>query len=201
MYTPTAFALDETDAVAHLADTAVATLVVVTAEGEFEATSIPFLVDGRRLVGHVAKANPIWRSEGKALVVCAGPDGYVSPSWYPSKAEHGRVVPTWNYVTVHVRGSMVAHHEREWKRDVVTRLTNHHEGRIGSSWQVTDAPAGFIDKQLDAIVGIEISISQIEGKAKLSQNRPAADVDGVVSANRNAMGDAVSRARVEAPGS
>ena len=114
-----------------------------------------------------------------------GPDGYVSPSWYPSKAEHGRVVPTWNYLTAQVYGRLVVHEDAEWLRALVTRLTDAPRGPAHRSargrWSVTDAPATFLDGQLRAIVGVELVISRIEAKAKLSQNRPAADQAGVLA--------------------
>jgi transcriptional regulator len=110
-----------------------------------------------------------------------GPDAYVSPSWYPSKAEHGRVVPTWNYVQVHVHGRLVVHDDPGWVRDQVTRLTREHEARFDRPWSVDDAPAPFVAGQLRAIVGVELRISRIEAKAKLTQNRSAADAEGVVA--------------------
>ena len=135
------------------------------------------------LHGHVARNNPHRRLAGAtSLAIVRGPDAYVSPSWYPSKAEHGQVVPTWNYLTAHLHGRLVVHDSVDWLRDLVTRLTEAHEASIGSSWQVTDAPSSYIDGQLRAIVGVELRIERIEAKAKLSQNRPAADRESVVSA-------------------
>jgi transcriptional regulator len=185
--------MSDAEALDHISTIGAASLVARDDERGFEATFVPLLLDanGTRLVGHVAKGNPIWRREGPVLAIFNGVDGYVSPSWYPSKHEHGKVVPTWNYVTVHVHATMRAEHETEWKRELVTRLTAHHEAAIGSTWQVTDAPSDYIDGLLNAIVGIELSIARIEGKAKLSQNRPQADIDGVIAANPNLMGAAM----------
>jgi transcriptional regulator len=153
------------------------------------ATPLPMLYqpaeDGLgSLLGHVARNNPHWHCAGEpdSLAIVRGPDAYISPSWYPSKAEHGRVVPTWNYLTLHVYGRLVIHQSTDWLRDLVTRLTSVHEAAVGSSWQPSDAPAAYLDGQLRAIVGIELQISRIEAKAKLSQNRPAADQVSVVEA-------------------
>jgi transcriptional regulator len=138
------------------------------------------------LLGHVARNNPHWRCAGESgvesLAIVRGPDAYISPSWYPSKAEHGRVVPTWNYLTLHVYGQLISHESTEWLRDLVSRLTEVHEPAAGSSWQPSDAPAAYLDGQLRAIVGLELRISRIEAKAKLSQNRSAADQTSVIEA-------------------
>ena len=154
--------------------------------------------------GHVARNNDQWRKPalGESLAIVRGPDAYVSPSWYAAKAEHGRVVPTWNYVTAHVYGRLVVHDDPAWVEDVVRRLTAKHEAaRVavpGQSpqWSVDDAPRPFIEGQLRAIVGLELRITRIEAKAKLSQNRPVADIAGVV-AGLSARGDDRSAAAVE----
>jgi transcriptional regulator len=146
----------------------------------------------------VARNNPHHRTPptGESLVIVRGPDAYVSPGWYASKAEHGRVVPTWNYVTAHVYGELVVHDDAGWLDDVVRRLTAKHEAALGGSWSVDDAPERFVAGQLRAIVGVEVRISRIEAKLKLSQNRPAADVTGVVAGLRE-RGDEASAAAVE----
>lgn len=195
VYTPPGFAIDHDAALAVIDTCDLAAVVVTDPEGGFEATWLPLLRDGHRLLGHVAKANPIWRHEGPAMAMFRTIDGYVSPSWYASKHEHGKVVPTWNYVAVHAHGPLRAVADAAFLRDVVARLTRRHETRIGSDWQVSDAPADFIDSMLRNIVGIEITLERVEGKAKLSQNRSAADVAGVIAANPNAMGAAVAHAR------
>jgi len=125
---------------------------------------------------------------GDALVIVRGPDAYVSSSWYASKAEHGRVVPTWNYVTAHVYGQLVIHDDPDWVDALVRRLTDQHEADGPRPWSVNDAPASFIAGQLRAIVGVELVISRVDAKAKLSQNRSAADIDGVI-AGLEARGD------------
>jgi transcriptional regulator len=158
------------------------------------------------LLGHVARNNPQWREAGtgEALVIVRGPDAYVSPSWYASKAEHGRVVPTWNYVTAHVYGRLVVHDDTRWVEALVRRLTEQREAVLPHPWSVDDAPPAFVAGQLRAIVGLELTITRIEAKAKLSQNRPADDVDGVVAglATRGKLeaSAAVAAARARRPG-
>ena len=140
------------------------------------------------LYGHVARNNDQWRkpARGESLAIVRGPDSYVSPSWYAAKAEHGRVVPTWNYLTAHVYGQLLVHDDPTWVEDVVRRLTAKHEAaRLASprqppAWSVDDAPRAFIEGQLRAIVGLELQITRIEAKAKLSQNRPVGDIAGIV---------------------
>lgn len=194
MYTPRAFEIDGDEADAIIDECDLASVVVFDATSGFEATWLPLMRRPGRLVGHVAKENPLWRHAGAALAMFRTVDGYASPSWYASKREHGKVVPTWNYVAVNVHGVLMAHHDEQWKRDVVTALTRRHEARIGSGWQVTDAPPEYITSTLTRIVGIEIVIERVEGKAKLSQNRSEADVAGVVAANDSPLGEAIRRA-------
>jgi len=144
-----------------------------------------------RLLGHVALANPQWRSAGPdtvALAIVHGPQAYISPSWYPSTARHGKVVPTWNYVSVHITGRLTIHRDPEWLRDVVSRLTSRHEAGRPSPWRVSDAPGDFIDGQLRAIVGVEVAIAAVEAKEKLSQNRDAADRAGALEGLRHEPG-------------
>lgn len=142
---------------------------------------------GDTVVAHVAKANPHWREiedDTPALLVVTGPDAYISPSWYAAKAEHGKVVPTWNYSAVHLTGAARVHHEPEWLRNAVTDLTRQHEDQRDQPWQVSDAPAAYIEAQLRGIVGVELTVTTVEGKAKLSQNRSIADREGVVEGLR-----------------
>ena len=163
-------------------------LVTPGADGAV-ANGLPFLLDAGgasglgMLRGHVARANPVWReaADAPALVVFQGPDGYVSPSFYPAKAEHGKVVPTWNYAIVQARGRVRAIDDREWLRAFVGRLTARHEGSREQPWAITDAPADYIDTMLGAIVGIEIELTALVGKWKLGQNRALPDRRGVVS--------------------
>lgn len=154
------------------------------------ANHVPFLLEAAEptphglgvLRGHVARANPAWRLCGQAracLVMFQGVQGYVTPNWYPSKREHGKVVPTWNYAVVHAHGHARAIDDAAWLRANVQALTSQHEAREAAPWHVADAPADYIDQMLKAIVGIEIVIERLEGKWKTSQNRPPADREGV----------------------
>ncbi|MFF0306282.1 FMN-binding negative transcriptional regulator [Streptosporangium sp. NPDC004379] len=203
MYVPAHFAPDA-DAVRDLlAAPGAADLVTVTPAGLL-ATFLPFVYEPDAgphgaLLGHLARNNDQWRqpAEGEALVIVRGPDAYVTPSWYASKAEHGRVVPTWNYVTAHVHGRLVVHDDPVWTESVVRRLTELHEAGNDPAWSVDDAPAKFVAGQLRAVVGVEVVISRVEAKFKLSQNRPGPDIDGVI-AGLEERGDAGSAAAVRA---
>ena len=190
MYTPPAFREDD-PAVLHAVMRAARLAVLVSAApdgGAPEATHLPLLVDPAEgphgtIYGHLAKANPQWRSlaaGAAARAIFPGPEAYVSPSNYASKAEHGRVVPTWNYVAVHAIGPVEVIEDAERLHALVSRLTDHHEGPRAQPWAVTDAPETFIAGQLKGIVGIVLRIETLIGKRKLSQNRPEADRDGVV---------------------
>ena len=151
------------------------------------ATYLPVIWRDNRVIAHFAKANPHWReigSETPALVIVTGPDAYVSPTWYAAKAEHGKVVPTWNYSAVHLTGLARVHDDPEWLRMAVEELTDEHERGREEPWHVTDAPNSYIDGQLRGIVGVELTLSKVEGKAKLSQNRSRADCEGVVAGLR-----------------
>jgi len=133
------------------------------------------------LRGHVARANPVWRHAAgqEVLAIFHGPQTYVTPSWYPSKHETGQVVPTWNYAVVHAHGVLRVHDDREWLRTLVTRLTDRQESAMAQPWRVDDAPAEYLERMLGAIVGIEIPVTRLDGKWKVSQNRNDADRDGV----------------------
>jgi transcriptional regulator len=201
MYIPAHFSPDEALVSELLEHHGAADLITVTPAG-LAATLLPFIYvpgEGPRgaLHGHLARNNPQWRqpSAGEALVIVRGPDAYISPGWYASTAEHGRVVPTWNYVTAHVYGQFIVHDDPEWTEDVVRRLTAKHEAGRDRPWSPDDAPRPFIDGQLRAIVGVELAISRIEAKAKLSQNRSPADVEGVIAGLRE-RGDTASAAAV-----
>ena len=205
MYVPAHFAADDAVVRDLLTNHGAADLVTATADG-LQATFLPFLFDpavGERgaLLGHLARNNDHWRAEpvGEAMVIVRGPDAYVSPGWYPSKAEHGRVVPTWNYVTAHVYGRLVVHDDVGFLEDVVRRLTAKHEADLAEPWSPDDSPPAFFAGQLKAIVGVELVISRIEAKVKMSQNRPPADVEGVIDAlaarGETAVADSVAAAR------
>ena len=201
MYVPAHFAMGDAAVTELLANHGAADLVTATPDG-LVATMLPFVHDpdaGEHgaLLGHVARNNDQWRRAviGEALVIVRSTDAYVSPGWYASKAEHGRVVPTWNYVTAHVYGELVVHDDPAWVEAIVRRLTAKHEASLPHPWSVDDAPPAFVAGQLRAIVGVELRISRLEAKAKLSQNRPAADVAGVI-AGLEARGDRASAAAV-----
>lgn len=135
------------------------------------------------LLGHVARNNDQWKlpAIGAAMAIVRGPDAYVTPTWYASKAEHGRVVPTWNYITAHVYGELLVHDDPVWVDAMVRSLTAKHEGRREQQWSVDDAPGRYIGGQLRAIVGLELVITRIEAKFKLGQNRSADDIAGVIA--------------------
>lgn len=149
---------------------------------DLEANHLPMLLseDGRFLRGHVARANSVWKKgDGEALAIFLGPHAYVTPNWYPSKAETGKAVPTWNYITVHARGNLRWVQDADWLHAHVTALSGTHEAARDEPWKVSDAPPSYIDTMLRAIVGFELSITALEGKYKLSQNRAPADRAGV----------------------
>jgi transcriptional regulator len=182
-------------------------LVTPNGDGGIDANDIPFVLDSSDDAGpgvlraHVARANPVWRTarnDVESLVVFQGPQGYVSPAWYPSKVEHGKVVPTWNYVVVQGRGMLRAIDDREWLRAFVTRLTDRHEGARPAPWAVSDAPADYIETMLGAIVGIEMVLTSLVGKWKVSQNRPRADREGVAAGLAREQGDPALVAEVRA---
>jgi transcriptional regulator len=202
MYVPAHFAGSDEAVQELLVNHGAADLVTMTSAG-LVATMLPFVLDRSRnvLLGHFARNNEHWQLEpvGEALVIVRGPDAYVSPSWYASKREGGRVVPTWNYITAHVYGAMTVHDDPAFVEDVVRRLSVKHETPRDHPWSDDDAPAKYIEGQLRAIVGVEIAVRRIEAKFKLSQNRPDNDVDGVIaglrSAGAEALADEVARHR------
>lgn len=202
MYTPAHFEAGP-DAVRPLLTRPGAANLITMTSGGLLATLLPFLYDpavGQHgaLQTHVARNNIQWSEPaiGESLMIIQGADAYVSPSWYASKAEHGRVVPTWNYSTAHVYGTLVIHDDPAWLAGQVRRLTDVNEAGLEHPWSVDDAPERYISGQLRAIVGIELVITRIEAKTKLSQNRSEADVDGVV-AGLSARGQSDSAADVE----
>jgi transcriptional regulator len=147
---------------------------------DLEANHLPLLLDGDLLRGHVARANPAWKTgEGVGLAIFLGPHAYVSPAAYPSKAENGKAVPTWNYITVHARGRIRWIQDVDWLRAHVAALSNTHEAGRAEPWAIADAPENYVTTLLRAIVGFELSIETLEGKWKLSQNRDDADRAGV----------------------
>ena len=196
MYRPAAFDVPDAGQAFDMIDRSPFGHLVSAIDGHIDSSGLPFIADRQRglLRAHFARANPHWRRldatsdlEPEAMVIFDVTNTYVSPSAYPSKAEHGRAVPTWNYEAVHVRGTVRLHDDVEWVRELVTDLTDRQEAirtarRVQSTpWAVTDAPSRFVDAQLHSIVGVEVEIASIEGKRKLSQNRSDADRSGVLA--------------------
>lgn len=179
MYTPDHFAIHQREALHQIIQThPLGALVTLTPDG-LDANHIPFQLDTERqvLTAHVARANPVWRAGDGAqvLVIFRAEEGYISPNWYPSKAETHRLVPTWNYQVVHVHGRLTVQDQETFVRGVVGRLTRTHEAAEAKPWKMSDAPPDFIRAMLQAIVGIEVTMDRLEGKAKLSQNRDDRD--------------------------
>lgn len=206
MYVPAHFAEDRPEVLHELIrGGGLATIVSMTSDGMI-ASHAPLLLDPDpapfgTLIGHFAKANPHARTAHanvQTLVIFQGPDGYITPSYYAAKKEHGKVVPTWNYSAIHAYGTMDVFDDPTRLLEVVTRLTNQYETPRAAPWAVNDAPPEFVQGMLNAIVGIRIPIVRLEGKVKMSQNRPAADQSGVVEGLRRDGQDhlavAVSRA-------
>lgn len=187
MYIPAPFRESDRDALYEFIEAhPLGVVVSTTSDAGLYATHLPLWLDRDRgvLEGHVARANPhVARTASGtgALVVFTGVDAYVTPSWYPSKQAHGKVVPTWNYIAVHVNGPLTWHDDEAFLRRHLDRLTTTHEARQAHPWAMHDAPADFVAQQMRAIVGVSIAIDSLEGKYKLSQNRQDADIDGVIA--------------------
>jgi len=187
MYIPPHFEVTELPAIHDMIRACgLAQFITATAQG-LRATPLPLFIVADEgpfgtLYGHLARANDQWKAEpiGDALATFAGPDAYITPSWYTTKADTAKVVPTRNYATVHAHGTVEFFDDTQRILDVVTRLTNLHEGKRAEPWQVSDAPADFIHGQLRGIVGIRMPITRLEGKRKMSQNRTEADRIGVI---------------------
>ncbi|WP_428535431.1 FMN-binding negative transcriptional regulator [Rhodopila sp.] len=206
MYVPAHFAESRVDLLHDaIRRNGFATLISMTADG-LVASHAPLMLDPDpapygTLIGHLAKANPHARTADpglQTLVVFQGPDGYITPSYYAAKQQHGKVVPTWNYAAIHAYGSLEVFDDPDRLLAVVTRLTDRHEAKRAQPWAVADAPADFVQGMLRAIIGIALPIARLEGKVKMSQNRPAADQQGTIDGLRRdgepALADAVARA-------
>jgi len=189
MYQPAHFAESRVEVLHEFIREHPLAVFVTLDANELNANHIPFELDPEpapfgTLRGHVARANPVWRTFSQAveaLLVFQGPRHYITPSWYPTKQEHGKVVPTYNYIVVHAYGPLRVIDDKTWLRGLVEQLTNRHESTRAAPWKITDAPDDYIEKMLGAIVGIEIPVSKLFGKWKASQNQPAANRDGVVN--------------------
>jgi transcriptional regulator len=197
MFRPPAFDLESRVEILDVLQRTVFGHLVTNGPGGLASTALPFVIDDELscVRAHFARANPHWRElDGSdALMIVPGTDGYISPRWYPSKAEHGKVVPTWNYELVHLHGTISIHDDAEWKLRLVSDLTDHNERHVDDptlreKWGVSDAPSEFIDKQLKAIVGVQLTISTVEAKRKLSQNKTDADRDGVIDGLNRSSG-------------
>ncbi len=186
MYIPSAFSITErSDIFGMIRACGLATFITAGPDGPM-VTPLPMLLNESEgelgtLYGHIARANPHGRSPvvGDAVALFSGTDAYISPGWYASKTEHHKVVPTWNYEIIEARGAVEFFDDRSRLLDLLSQLTDLHEGRRGMTWRVDDAPADFIDMQLRAIVGVRLPISSLQGKRKMSQNRNAQDRAGV----------------------
>lgn len=205
MYLPAHFEETRVDVLQQLIRAYPFGALVTLDESGLNANHIPFEIDPEpapfgTLRAHVARSNPVWRNFNPAvetLMLFQGPHTYITPSWYPTRQEGGKVVPTWNYMVVHAYGAMRVIEDAAWLRALVERLTRHHEAVLGTAWKVSDAPADFIEQQLSAIIGIEIPLTKLIGKWKVSQNRSQVDRDAVVRELRSS-GDGVAAAMAEA---
>ena len=189
MYRPAHFQENDPTTLASFVDTHPFAVLVATDPSGFVANHIPLLrlqdPGGRTLLrGHVARANDFWKTtpaESSVLAIFSGPDRYISPAWYPTTAETGEVVPTWNYLVVHAHGRITFTQDAAWLRTLVEALTNRHEGGRPVSWKVSDAPSEYVDRMLRAIVGFEIVVERLEGKFKASQNRTERERAGAIA--------------------
>lgn len=201
MYVPKNFAMRDDETAAVLSEVGLAHLVTHDDDG-YLVTPVPLLYRAatHTLVGHVSRANPHWQRCGPAVAIIPGPQAYISPSFYATKGETGRVVPTWNYEVVTVHGGLTAHDDADWVRTLVAELTDRHEQNRESPWGIDDAPEPFTAAQIRAIVGIELSIDRVEGKTKMSQNQPERNRTGVIDGLRQSSNPADQRVaeRVEA---
>ncbi len=197
MHIPNKFKQDDLDKLKEIiVEYPFATLVSYCESG-LEANHLPFVLkecDGKVLLqGHIAKVNDLWKNlenEAEVLVVFNGPNCYVSPNYYPTKKQHGKAVPTWNYVTVHAKGALSFIYDDAWNLQMINALTDQHEASQIMPWSTVDAPANYIQKMLPAVVGLQIDVSSITGQWKLSQNQPEQNQKGVVEGlSKDARGD------------
>ena len=188
MYLPKHFAVDDPAILAQLITEYPLATVVGNLENQLEVNHLPLMLspDKTKLHGHIARVNPLVKIAGSShpqvTAIFHGPNAYVTPAWYPSKKEAGKVVPTWNYAVVHAQGTLKLIEDAQWLRNHVAQMTNIHEPTYQSNWQLDDAPEDYVQMMLRAIIGIEIDVVSLTGKFKLSQNRPPEDYDAVVKA-------------------
>jgi transcriptional regulator len=186
MYLPKHFSVDDPALLAQLISEYPLATIVGNLDGQLEVNHVPLMLstDKSKLYGHIARINPlikIAQSNNNAVtVIFNGPNAYITPAWYPSKKETGKVVPTWNYAVVHVQGQIKLIDDPQWLRSHVAQMTNIHEPTYQSDWELDDAPEEYVQMMLKAIIGIEIDVQSLTGKFKLSQNRPPEDYDAVV---------------------
>lgn len=208
MYSPKHFEEDRINVMHDLMDAYPFSTLITMNEGMPEANHIPvILIKGSELgvlQGHLARSNPVWKnhnSDDEVLVIFQGPQHYITPSWYASKTDDGKVVPTWNYISVHARGKIRFIQDKEWLLDHVTRLTSINEKKVNSSWTVSDAPQDYISKLVMAVVGFEITLTALQGKWKLGQNRSSDDKKLMISElearNQNALASFIKTHLVE----
>ena len=207
MYTPAHFRVTEPAALQRIIQAHPLGVLVTSQEGSLDANHIPFEFDPQvgplgRLSAHVARANPVWQqcAEGAdVLVIFRGNESYISPNWYPSKHETHRLVPTWNYEVVHAHGRLRVRDDEKFLRGVLARLTRVHEAQEPRPWKMGDSAPEYIDMMLRAVVGLEIDITALEGKSKLSQNREPHDVAGAAQMLRQRGSDELAQAMEKPP--
>ena len=186
MYLPKHFSVDDPALLAQLIAEYPLATIVGSLENQLEVNHLPLMLssDKTKLYGHIARVNPLVKVAGSSktyvTAIFNGPQAYVTPAWYPSKKETGKVVPTWNYAVVHAQGNIKLIEDAQWLRSHVAQMTNIHEPTYQSSWKLDDAPEDYVQMMLKAIIGIEIEVKILVGKFKLSQNRPAQDYAAVV---------------------
>ena len=202
MFTPNIFKETDLDILHGLIRSHPLGTWITSKEDVLDVNHIPFVLDITRgkygvLKAHVNRANPVWRSlptAKESIVTFQGADSYISPSWYPSKQEHGKVVPTWNYVVLHAHGTPRAMTSEDWLYQHLNELTDQHESERDKSWKVSDAPSDFTERMIQGIVGIEIPISNLQGMWKTSQNKQHSDKEGVINGlGSHEMGSYVSK--------
>ena len=197
MYLPKHFLVEDPAILAQLISEYPLAIIVGNLDGNLEVNHLPLMLseDKTKLYGHIAKMNPLTKvasgSNASVTAIFNGPNAYVTPSWYPSKQESGKVVPTWNYAAVHAQGTIKLIDDPQWLRSHVSQMTNIHEPTYQSTWKLDDAPEDYVQTMLKAIIGIEIDIKNLVGKFKLSQNRPAEDYEAVVDQLRKSPKEAL----------